>query len=196
MKCVYGCGSKALYALKNGNRICRPSPNSCPVIKDKNHAGMIRSHAEGFGYTFTDEDRLSAYDATLNQIKSQPFYTWGKTLQRELVLQEQDNKCLCGINIWNGKSLVLELEHKDGDTYNNKRENLELLCPNCHSQTSTWRGRNNTGKKKVSDKKLMQALKESNNIRQALIKVNLAAKGGNYSRANRLLERMKYQKNT
>jgi len=64
---------------------------------------------------------------------------------------------------------------------------LRLLCPNCHSQTDTWRGRNiNKGDKKVSDEDLINALKECANIRQALIKVGLAAKGANYIRAKKL----------
>ena len=48
----------------------------------------------------------------------------------------------CGISSWNGKELVLELEHIDGNSENNKEENLSLLCPNCHSQTPTYKGRN------------------------------------------------------
>ena len=49
----------------------------------------------------------------------------------------------CGISDWNDKPLVLELEHKDGNADNNSVENIELLCPNCHSQTSTYKNRNN-----------------------------------------------------
>jgi len=44
---------------------------------------------------------------------------------------------------WNELPLVLELEHIDGNSENNTLENLQLLCPNCHSQTSTFRGRKN-----------------------------------------------------
>ena len=48
----------------------------------------------------------------------------------------------CGIGpIWREKKLTLELEHNDGDTYNDLIENLRLLCPNCHSQTPTFRKR-------------------------------------------------------
>lgn len=48
----------------------------------------------------------------------------------------------CGISKWNGKDLVLDLEHINGDSKDNSPENLELLCPNCHSQTPTYKGRN------------------------------------------------------
>lgn len=48
----------------------------------------------------------------------------------------------CNINKWNKKDIVLELDHVDGDRKNNLLNNLRLLCPNCHSQTSTFRNRN------------------------------------------------------
>ena len=60
---------------------------------------------------------------------------------RKLVLfREQDRKCArCGQGeSWNGKLLVLQLEHIDGDNKNKSRSNEELLCPNCHSQTETY----------------------------------------------------------
>ncbi len=40
----------------------------------------------------------------------------------------------CGINRWNDQPLVLEIDHIDGQYWNNQRENLQFLCPNCHSQ--------------------------------------------------------------
>ena len=44
--------------------------------------------------------------------------------------------------VWNGLKLTLQLDHKDG-VNNNELENLRILCPNCHSQTSTYSGKNN-----------------------------------------------------
>ena len=58
-------------------------------------------------------------------------------------LAEQVSGCWgCGITEWNQKPIVLELEHKDGNSENNAEENLSLLCPNCHSQTTTYKGKN------------------------------------------------------
>jgi hypothetical protein len=48
----------------------------------------------------------------------------------------------CGITEWNLKPIVLELEHIDGNSSNNLEENVSLICPNCHSQTSTYKGKN------------------------------------------------------
>lgn len=48
----------------------------------------------------------------------------------------------CGIHEWRGQPLSLQLHHINGDRHDNRLENLALLCPNCHSQTNTWAGRN------------------------------------------------------
>lgn len=48
----------------------------------------------------------------------------------------------CGLTEWRGKPLSLELHHLNGKGRDNRLENLHLLCPNCHSQTPNYSGRN------------------------------------------------------
>ncbi|WP_405685237.1 HNH endonuclease [Streptomyces sp. NBC_01387] len=48
----------------------------------------------------------------------------------------------CGIgDTWQGRRLVLEIDHINGDRLDDRRENLRYLCPSCHSQTGTFAGR-------------------------------------------------------
>jgi hypothetical protein len=55
----------------------------------------------------------------------------------------KDPRCeKCGIAEWQGQALSLALHHVNGDGSDNRLENLELLCPNCHSQTENFSGRN------------------------------------------------------
>lgn len=105
------------------------------------------------------------------------------------ILYEQKESCnKCGLSEWLGKPLTLELEHIDGNHFNNSRENLEMICPNCHSLTTTWRGRNKKEQKfKISDEKLLESLIIHYwNFRKSLIFVGLSPKGGNYNRCHRL----------
>ena len=44
----------------------------------------------------------------------------------------------CKIVDWNGKPLRFQMDHVDGNTFNNDVSNLRWLCPNCHTQTPTW----------------------------------------------------------
>ena len=53
------------------------------------------------------------------------------------------HKCeCCGLTTWLNQPIPLELHHKDGNRYNNVLENFELLCPNCHAFTDSYRGKN------------------------------------------------------
>lgn len=63
--------------------------------------------------------------------------------QRNLLIDIKGYKCRkCGIDSYNGEAITLEVNHIDGDAENNSVENLEFLCPNCHSQTPNFRALN------------------------------------------------------
>ena len=78
----------------------------------------------------------------LNEILNglHPQYQSYKLKQRLYKENMKTNKCEnCNIESWNGKILECELDHIDGDRTNHCLSNLQILCPNCHSQTDTFR---------------------------------------------------------
>jgi len=61
-------------------------------------------------------------------------------LLREKILEPKCSSC--NLTEWQGKSIPLELDHVDGNHYDNSLSNLRLLCPNCHALTPTHAGKN------------------------------------------------------
>ncbi|HEX6584634.1 MAG TPA: helix-turn-helix domain-containing protein [Thermoleophilaceae bacterium] len=62
--------------------------------------------------------------------------------RRLLAAGIKENRCeRCGITEWLGNRLSMALHHVNGDGRDNRLGNLELLCPNCHSQTENFSGR-------------------------------------------------------
>ncbi len=64
-------------------------------------------------------------------------------LRRALKELGVDEKCSCGVGTtYNGLPLVLHIDHIDGNPLNDLQDNLRFICPNCHSQTDTFAGKN------------------------------------------------------
>ena len=95
----------------------------------------------------------AAYNKLENILKENTNFK-SDTLKYRLVKEGLKQwKCeKCGNEgVWEGKELVLELHHINGNHYDNRLENLQILCPNCHSQTDNFRNKNST--KAVKPKK-------------------------------------------
>lgn len=116
----------------------------------------------------------------------------------QAIVALRGHKCeQCGLETWLEKPITLEVHHKDGNHLNNDLNNLMLLCPNCHSYTENWRGKNiqstqnKTENKKmpISDEVLVESLKTHASVRQALLAVGLSGAGGNYDRAYNLIHK-------
>jgi hypothetical protein len=72
-----------------------------------------------------------------------PQYQTNKLRLRLIKEGIKDEKCeICGIEEWLGDRLAFELDHIDGNSNNHLLENLRVVCPNCHSQTETYRAKN------------------------------------------------------
>jgi Zn finger protein HypA/HybF involved in hydrogenase expression len=77
-------------------------------------------------------------------------------LKKRLIKEKRfEDRChQCGLSEWQGQKLNVELDHINGINTDNRIENLTLKCPNCHSLTDTYRGKN---KKKKNDARIKQS---------------------------------------
>ena len=116
MQCI-NCNKE----IRKRNKYC-----SLKCQKEYQYKGYIRNWKDGKIDGMRGEYQISSYI-------------------RNYIFEKYNNKCaICG---WGEKNpytnkIPLEVEHKDGNYKNNKEENLILLCPNCHSLTSTYKGAN------------------------------------------------------
>ena len=86
---------------------------------------------------------------TKNKLSFQEYLDTSKDIQSNKVriklLEEgiKPHKCeSCGLEKWMGQPIPLELHHIDGDKTHNELSNYQLLCPNCHALTDSYRGKN------------------------------------------------------
>lgn len=80
----------------------------------------------------------------------------------------------CGITEWNGKPIVIQLHHKDGDRTNNELDNIAELCPNCHSQTENYsRKKNRSTIKDIKDFDYSSHLESPSNKTENILPVSL-----------------------
>ena len=116
--------------------------NSCTLKHKIKEFNLDISH-----FTLKGNTRSREY------IKAEYYLVENSTIQtdklKKKLLHEgiKEAKCeCCGLTEWLNKPIILQLHHVDGNKNNNKLENLQLLCPNCHSQTDNYCGNANKEK--------------------------------------------------
>jgi len=207
--CEYGCGKEGKYLIKIGKWCCSKSPNSCIAIRKKCSSGLKKAHKDGKmrtdqldgvrgqwakNKTYMDDPKIKSKilenfnDHFCKNTKFRSASAIKKFLRRTNLIEYKCFTCNSEPE-WQNKELVLHLDHIDGDNRNNELSNLQFLCPNCHSQTITYTGRNVSKKIKrtVSEEQILESIKKSSKISDVLNELKIPVTGGYYQRIKNIM---------
>ena len=120
------------------------------------------------------------------------FITTRKTIQtgrvKSLLYKYNIKQCkceACGVeDTYNSKPITLQLHHIDGDNTNNQFMNLQILCPNCHSQTQTFRA-----KKPLTEESILEACEDAKTISEVVRNLKRYPSGDLYKKVQTVIEK-------
>lgn len=139
---IKDCYSFAELARRLG---LKPEGSNPKTLKKKlNEFNVDYSHFTGQGWNKELKFKPKIAKKLEDIMTKDSNYQSYKLLHRLISEGVKEWKCeCCGLTKWNGQPIPLELHHIDGDHSNNTKENLQILCANCHSQTENFRGKKN-----------------------------------------------------
>jgi len=149
MECIK-CGKEHDGSFGSGKYCCKACANSRVRTDEVKNKISIGVKSNGYWRNENWKDKIRESNRSSEKIaKSKDTWKlkrdWDTAHVQSIkkwVKEQKNNTCEgCGLNQWNDKPLVMEVDHIDGDVNNNNINNLRVLCPNCHSQTPTWRKR-------------------------------------------------------
>lgn len=129
-----------IEAIKDSKSMAQAADKVCLAFS------TFKRYAEKHGLYVTNQSGKGLYKAKyqLKDVFDGTQHMATTNLRKRLIREGfKTEECEeCGITEWNGKKITFELDHVSGVRADNSLENLKILCPNCHSQTPTFRGRN------------------------------------------------------
>jgi 5-methylcytosine-specific restriction endonuclease McrA len=131
---------------------CRNSRNFSDQTKEKKSSITKRKWLDG-SYSLVDWENVNSdVNKRGKQLDSWKKKSYDRLFNgeklhiqtlRKLLIGDVGNCCeLCNTSEWLGSPITLEVHHIDGNNKNNELPNLQILCPNCHSQTDNYRAKN------------------------------------------------------
>ena len=134
------------YTLANVLRLLGVQPmggNYATLRSAIARLGLDTSHFKGQAWS-RGLTRPSTRERPLEEVLVAGFFAQSNRLRKRLLAAglKQATCEICGLSEWNGQPIPLELDHVNGRRDDNRLENLRLVCPNCHAQTPTCRGKN------------------------------------------------------
>lgn len=105
---------------------------------------LSTDHIEKHRKDTISHNKYNTKEIFIDAIENGKCKSKSQNIINNLVKYELKEYCceICGINSWNDKYIRLELHHKNGKHEDNQLDNLQFLCPNCHSQTDNFRALN------------------------------------------------------
>ena len=126
--------------------------NGEAVKKLKDRIEQLNCSTEHFNLKKTKRGTTHSYSLNEILVKNSPYNSSYHLKQRLIDENLLEYKCsICGIDSWQDKKIILQLDHINGINTDNRLSNLRLLCPNCHSQTDTFSGKNIKYKKQIKN---------------------------------------------
>ena len=142
--------SKEKYFLLNIDKVKRMIEDNRPKIEIAKELSIkwetLNSYLVKYHIDYKGNQHRLGLEKNRNKtpldkvLNNEVVYSTSELKKRLIEEGIKENKCeCCGITEWNGRPIKFELHHVDGNHYNNTLDNLQMLCPNCHSQTDTFR---------------------------------------------------------
>lgn len=150
-----GCSTAIPIGRKYCSRSCSArvnnslSPKRGPVIKincmncgappSKQTTKNTKFCSKSCEIEYKSKNKSDQHSSSINKNNIKLTYSMKKYIKN---VHYKSTCCSCGLSEWLGQKISLEIDHIDGDANNNFINNLRVLCPNCHSQTPTYKGKN------------------------------------------------------
>ena len=160
---------------------------------EKNKGGYRKAHmlAEHFGVILNKSQGSNGISTSKLRLSNDSFFVkgfhrGGERIRKRLIALGKEYKCdipdcpTLGMELWLGKEIVFQVDHINGDNFDNRVDNLRFICPICHTQTETYGSKNRISKRVSISENAQSRVCECGNNKSYSSKNCLECKNRNY----------------